>query len=292
MGPTAVGKTSLAIHLAKEFDAEIFSSDSRQIFKEMNIGTAKPSEQELNEIKHHFISTRSIKENYSAGMYENDVIDALSNYFQHADIAILCGGTGLYIDAVIEGLDKFPEITPEAEAKVDTIFNSLGISGLQSELEKLDPEYYLQVDPQNSRRLTRALKVICASGKKYSSFLNQEKPKRTFSTINVLLERPRELLYDRINQRVDNMLQLGQLEEAKSLHAYKDLRALQTVGYQELFEYFDGILDFETAKAEIKKNTRRYAKRQITWFKKYQAFTSHPDEYKAISEYLKSQITS
>ena len=292
MGPTAVGKTSLSIYLAMEFKAEIFSADSRQIFREMTIGTAKPSDEELSKVKHHFVNTRSITENYSAGLYEKEMIDALGKYFQSADIAILCGGTGLYIDAVLEGLDKFPEIPADVEQQIALIFKQTGIEGLQAELKKHDPEYYEQVDFQNSRRLIRALQVICASGKKYSSFLNQEKPKRFFTPINVLLERPREKLYDRINERVDSMLQVGLLEEAKHLHQFKELRSLQTVGYQELFAFFEDQYDLDTAIAEIKKNTRRYAKRQITWFKKYDAFLASPQEPNKILTHIKSELTS
>ncbi len=290
MGPTAVGKTDLSISVAKAFDAEIFSSDSRQVFKETNIGTAKITDEEMQNVKHHFISTRSIHDDYSAGMYENDVIHALGKYFQTSDIAILCGGTGLYIDAVIEGLDKFPTVSAKDEQKVSDIFSANGLLGLQQELKKLDPEYYAIVDIQNSRRLSRALQVICASGKKYSSFLHQEKPKRLFTTINILLERPREELYDRINKRVDNMLQEGLLAEAKILHKHKALRSLQTVGYKELFIHLDGECDLDTAKNEIQKNSRRYAKRQITWFKKYNAFKAHPTQQKEILEYLNLQL--
>jgi len=291
MGPTAVGKTSLAIYLAKEFHAEIFSSDSRQVFKEMNIGTAKVSDKEMKDVKHHFINIRSITEDYSAGNYESEMIQALGKYYQSANIAILCGGTGLYIDAVINGLDKFPPVSKEHEEEVQNILDQKGIEGLQHELKKLDPEYFERVDIQNSRRLSRALQVICASGKKYSSFLNQEKPKRAFETINILLERPREELYERINLRVNQMLENGQLEEAKSLYAHKQLRSLQTVGYQELFSYFDGTLELEEAKSEIQKNTRRYAKRQITWFKKYDAFKVHPNQTDLILKHLQSILS-
>ena len=292
MGPTAVGKTSLAIKLAKTYHAEIFSSDSRQVFKEMNIGTAKITDEEMDQVQHHFINTRSIADDYSAGKYEEEIIDALGKYFQVADIAILCGGTGLYIDAVIKGLDKFPKVTSKEENQIKEIFEKRGIEGLQAELKNLDPEYYQLVDLQNSRRLSRALQVICASGKKYSSFLNQQKPKREFETINILLERPRDELYERINQRVDSMLHSGLLEEAKNLHKQSSLRSLQTVGYKELFAFFDKQYDLETATAEIKKNTRRYAKRQITWFKKYNAFITHPDKQNEILNHIKSQLTS
>ena len=291
MGPTAVGKTSLAIRLAKEFESEIFSSDSRQVFIEMNIGTAKVTEEEQLQVKHHFINTRSISEDYSAGSYEKEMIDALGKYYQERKVAILCGGTGLYIDAVIQGLDQFPKISGVDEQKVSRIFEEKGIEGLQEELKRLDPEYYELVDIQNSRRLIRALQVICASGKKYSSFLNQEKPNREFIPINILLERPREELYGRINLRVDKMLESGLVAEAKSLYPHKELRSLQTVGYQELFKHFDGAIALETAKSEIQKNSRRYAKRQITWFKKYDAFRVHPDQLEEIISYVKKQLT-
>lgn len=291
MGPTAVGKTSSAILLAKEFQSEIFSSDSRQIYREMNIGTAKVTAVELKEVKHHLINHLSISDDYSAGTYESDVIKALSKYYQNSNVAILCGGTGLYIDAVISGLDKFPSITTEAKQKVESIFSDQGIKGLQSKLKKLDPEYFDIVDSQNSRRLIRALEVICASGEKYSSFLNQEKPKRNFTTVNILLERPREELYQRINLRVEQMFKEGLIEEAKALYPHKEKRSLQTVGYQELFAHFDNQYDLEMAKSEIQKNSRRYAKRQITWFKKYDAFKAHPDSIQDILEFVKTQIT-
>jgi len=201
MGPTAVGKTSLAIAVAQAFNADIFSSDSRQIFKEMNVGTAKVTVPEMQGVQHHFISVKSIHDQYSAGTYEAEVINALGKYYQENNIAILCGGTGLYIDAVITGLDKFPKVTSEHELAVAKIYSSGGIEALQNELKKLDPEYFTLVDIQNSRRISRALQVICASGKKYSSFLDQEKPKRVFETINILLERPREELYNRISDQ-------------------------------------------------------------------------------------------
>lgn len=290
LGPTAVGKTDLSLKLAKSFQAEIFSSDSRQVFKEMNIGTAKPNSEELNQIAHHFINTKSIHEKYSAGKYEDEIIPALGKYFQTHKIAILSGGTGLYIDAVLTGLDTFPDISDEIDTKVDSLEKEKGLEFLSQELKTLDPEYFKQVDIHNARRISRALKVIYGSGKKYSSFLNQEKELRTFKIINILLERERQELYERINQRVDLMMKNGQLEEAKSLYQFKDLRSLQTVGYQEIFKYLDGEIDLEFCIDEIKKNSRRYAKRQITWFKKYKAKTFHPTQEKEITQFINQQL--
>ena len=289
MGPTAVGKTSLSLFLAKHFHTEIFSSDSRQIYKEMNIGTAKPSQEELNLVKHHFIDTISIKDNYSAGKYEKEIIPKLEKYFQSNQFAILSGGTGLYIDAVITGLDHFPSISEDIDQRVDKLLEDKGLEYLSQELKTHDPEYYNKVDLQNSRRVSRALKVIYGSGKKYSSFLNQEKPPREFKVINILLDRDREELYQRINQRVDSMFEDGQLEEAKSLYPFKELRSLQTVGYQEIFEYLEGTFDLKNCLEEIKKNTRRYAKRQITWFKKYEVKSFHPSQQIEILDYIKEQ---
>lgn len=290
IGPTAVGKTSLSLSLAKEFGAEIFSSDSRQIFMDMNIGTAKPTSEELNEVVHHFIHKKSIVENYSAGKYEDEIIPALGKYFESHNIAILSGGTGLYIDAVLFGLDSFPEITKEIDNKVDDLEKEKGLDFLKSELQNLDPDYYEKVDLQNSRRISRALKVIYVSGKKYSSFLNQEKAPRIFTSINILLERERAELYDRINQRVDQMIEAGQIDEAKSLNQHKELRSLQTVGYKEIFDYLDGKFDLDFCIEEIKKNSRRYAKRQITWFKKYDAKAFHPQHEKDIIAFINQQM--
>ena len=292
IGPTAVGKTDIAIHLAKKYSAEIFSSDSRQIFKEMNIGTAKPSDKELSQVVHHFIHSHSIQDNYSAGQYEDEIIPALGKYFQGKDIAILCGGTGLYIDAVLFGLDSFPAISNEIEIKVDQLLQKEGLTFLQNEIKRLDPDYYAKVDLQNERRISRALKVIYASGKTYSSFLNRPKKQREFIPINILLERERNNLYQRINTRVDQMFEKGQLEEAKSLHQYKQLRSLQTVGYKEIFSHLDGEIELEQCKEEIKKNSRRYAKRQITWFKKYEAKSFHPSKQNEIEEYINAQIST
>ena len=290
IGPTAVGKTNLSLLLAKKYNAEIFSSDSRQIFKEMNIGTAKPSPLELSQITHHFISTKSIQENYSAGKYEEEILSALGKYFESNNIAILSGGTGLYIDAVLFGLDSFPDIPNEVDLKVDELEKEKGLDFLREELKRLDPDYFTQVDIHNSRRISRALKVIYASGKKYSSFLNQEKETRIFKPINILLHRERPELYERINLRVDYMMENGQIEEAKSLLEFKNLRSLQTVGYQEIFNYLEGEYKLDFCIEEIKKNSRRYAKRQITWFKKYEAKTFHPSQEKEICDFISGEI--
>lgn len=290
IGPTAVGKTGISIRLAQHFNAQIFSSDSRQIYKEMNIGTAKPSPAELNMAQHHFINHISIHETYSAGQYESEALTKLKEYYQKNNVAILVGGTGLYIDAVLTGLDHFPKIDNETDKKVDNLLKEKGLEFLVSELRVLDPSYAQNVDIKNSRRITRALKVIYGSGKKYSSFLNQTKAPRDFIVINILLERQRDNLYDRINKRVDVMMKEGQLLEAKSLYAVRKLRALQTVGYQEIFSYLDQKYDLEFCIEEIKKNSRHYAKRQITWFKKYEATKFHPNQYSQILNFVETKL--
>ena len=266
-GATATGKTSTAIKLAQKLDSEIISADSRQIYKEMSIGTAKPSKDEMQNIKHHFIGHVSIFDNYDAGTYEKEVIDFLDLYFKEKKIAILCGGTGMYIEAVLHGLDEFPDIPGDIKEKLTVLYKEKGISYLQQELKTKDPGYFSKVDINNPHRLIRALSVIEFTGKKFSSFLKGKKKKRNFRHINILLDLPREILYQRINDRVDIMLKHGLIEEARSLYPNRHLKALQTVGYKELFDYFDGKISIDEAIELIKRNSRRYAKRQLTWFK-------------------------
>jgi len=268
IGPTAIGKTKVAIALANHFKTDIISADSRQFFKEMTLGTAVPNADELASATHHFIQHKSILENYSVGDFEKDTLSLLDSLFVANDIVILVGGSGLYVDAVTKGLDSFPEIDPVIRTALNTLFENEGIISLQQKLETLDPEYYKKVDKDNPHRLIRALEVCIGSNKPYSSFLNKEKPARPFNVITVGLAAEREIIYNRINQRVDLMMQEGLLQEAKTLLQYKSLNALQTVGYKELFHYFDGEWTLEFAISEIKKNTRRFAKRQLTWFKK------------------------
>ena len=268
VGPTAIGKTALGIQLAKHFDTEILSADSRQFFKEMEIGTAVPSQEELAQVPHYFIQHKSIFEPYSVGDFEKEAMGLLDGLFQQKDTVVMVGGSGLYVDAVVHGLDEFPEVNPNIRAALNQKLEKNGLSSLQEELKLKDPSYYKIVDLENPHRLIRALEVCRASGQPFSSFLNRPKPKRPFKTLYVGLEAPREVIYERINQRVDLMMQAGLLEEAERLYPHKTLNALQTVGYKELFEYLDGHCTLEFAVSEIKKNTRRFAKRQLTWLRK------------------------
>lgn len=268
VGPTAIGKTALGILLAQHYKTEIVSADSRQFFKEMEIGTAVPSKEELQAAPHHFIQHKSIFDPYSVGDFEKEAIELLEGLFRKHDIAVMVGGSGLYVDAVVSGLDEFPEVDPMIRENLNQRLEEEGLVSLQNELKIHDPEYYKIVDLENPHRLIRALEVSIVAKKPYSSFLDQQKPKRSFKTLYIGLDAPREVIYSRINDRVDLMMEYGLLEEAKKLHAHKHLNALQTVGYKELFEYLDGYCPLEHAISEIKKNTRRFAKRQLTWLRK------------------------
>lgn len=274
VGTTAIGKTSKAIELAKYYNCEIISCDSRQFFKEMTIGTAVPSKAELQEVPHHFIQNKSIFENYSVGDFEREALQKLDELFQKNSTQIMVGGSGLYVDAIVKGFDDFPEIEPVIRDRIKKDYEQKGILFLQNKLKEVDSEYYakLQVEnPQtleNPQRMMRFIEVSVGSGRPYSSFLNQKKNTRNFKTILIGLEAEREVIYNRINQRVDIMINSGLIDEAKELFIHKDLNALQTVGYRELFDYFEGKISLEVAIEEIKKNTRRFAKRQLTWFKR------------------------
>jgi len=274
VGPTAIGKTALSIALAQHFNCEIISCDSRQFFKEMTIGTAVPNQEELNSAKHHFIQNKSIFENYTVGDYEKEALLKLEELFQKNDFAILIGGSGLYVDAVLKGFDEFPEINPEVRFEVNSNYEKLGITYLQEQLQNLDPDYFQKItleNPQtlqNPQRMMRFVEVCIGTQKPYSSFLNQKKNNRNFTPILIGLEADRKVIYDRINQRVDIMMNEGLLQEAKVLYPNKALNALQTVGYRELFSYFDGEFSLPFTIEEIKKNTRRFSKRQLTWFKR------------------------
>lgn len=268
VGPTAIGKTSLGIGLANHFGTEIISADSRQFYREMRIGTAVPSDAELKAAKHHFIQHKSIHEPYSVGDFEKEAILLLDTLFKSKDMVVMVGGSGLYVDAVVHGLDDFPDIDPKIRESLNTKLQKEGLEALQTELKLKDPKYYANVDLGNPHRLIRALEVSIASGKPYSSFLNRKKSKRGFKTLYVGIQADREVIYERINERVDLMMKAGLLEEAKELYRHRTLNALQTVGYRELFEYFDGNCDLNFAVSEIKKNTRRFAKRQLTWLRK------------------------
>lgn len=271
VGATAIGKTSLAVKLAQAFSTEIISADSRQFFKEMTIGTAVPSKKELSAAPHHFIQNKSIFEAYSVGDFERDAIALLENLFKKNQIVIMVGGSGLYVDAVVKGLDNFPKVPSEIREQLNLELNEKGLEALQNELRNADPVYFEKVDIQNPHRVIRALEIYRATGKPYSSFLKKENIQRDFNTLFIGLTINREIIYERINHRVDTMIKEGLIDEAKSLFQYKEENALQTVGYRELFEYFEGKISLEEAILEIKKNTRRFAKRQNTWFKKNEA---------------------
>ncbi len=266
-GATATGKTKMSILLAEKYGADIFSADSRQIYKEMNIGTAKPDEEDLNRANFHFVDHISIREDYSAGRYKRECRAELEKYFEFKDIAILSGGTGLYIDAVFHGLDDFPEVSVQISDFYEKLFLEKGIHTLQKILRKKDPDYAKVVDLSNHRRLTRALSVIEAGGKPYSSYLYRKNDDLDIPMVRIFLTRDRQELYDRINSRVDQMIDEGLVQEVESLYPYRHLRALDTVGYREIFEYLDGNITLEKAIELIKRNTRRYAKRQMTWYR-------------------------
>lgn len=290
VGPTAIGKTSLGILLAKHFQTEIVSADSRQFFKEMEIGTAVPSPSELKEAPHHFIQHKSIFEPYSVGDFEREAMELLETLFQKHNIVVMVGGSGLYVDAVVNGLDEFPEVDPKIRASLDHRLQEEGLESLQNELKDRDPEYYKTVDLDNPHRLIRALEVCISSNVPYSSFLGHNRPARPFKTLYIGLEAPRNIVYERINARVDLMMESGLLEEVTKLHAHKALNALQTVGYKELFEYIDGHCTLEFAVSEIKKNTRRFAKRQLTWLRKNEGILWV--EYDAEPNNMIEQITN
>ena len=268
IGPTAIGKTALSIEIAKQYNCEVISCDSRQFFREMTIGTAAPSTAELAAAKHHFIHNKSIFENYTVGDFEKEAIGKLDELYKNSDYAVMVGGSGLYVDAVLKGFDDFPEINPSVRELVKSRYDELGLSYLQEQLELLDPNYFSTVAKENPQRMMRALEVCIGSGQPYSSFLNLKRNTRNFIPIIIGLEADRSIIYDRINQRVDIMMAQGLLQEAQALYPYKDLNALQTVGYRELFSYFDKEITLDFAIEEIKKNTRRFAKRQLTWFKR------------------------
>jgi len=268
IGPTAIGKTAMAIEIAKHYNCEIISADSRQFFKEMAIGTAVPSKEELAGAKHHFIQHISIFKDYNVGDFERDAIAKLDALYQNNDFAVMVGGSGLYIDAVLKGFDDFPNVDMSVRELLIANYEEKGIEYLQQELQRLDPIHYENVATGNPQRMMRALEVCISSGKPYSSFLNIKKNSRQFIPIVIGLEAERETMYSRINQRVNIMVNEGLLDEAKALYPNKKLNALQTVGYRELFSYFDGEITLDFALEEIKKNTRRFAKRQMTWFKR------------------------
>ncbi len=268
-GPTGIGKSKLSIALAKSLGTEIISCDSRQFYKEMEIGTAVPNQNELAEVKHNFIQHKSIHDIYTVGEFEKDVLGKLKELFKLKNIIIMVGGSGMYADAVMFGLDKFPKVPNKVRSQINLFYQTHGLKSLQQLLLEKDPKYYTRVDINNPMRLIRALEVCISTEKPYSSFLGKKPINRSFISKTIILKCSRTMLYDRINNRVDNMLESGLELEAKNLMKHKDLPSLKTVGYKELFSYFEGKINLEKAISEIKKNTRRYAKRQITWLKRY-----------------------
>jgi tRNA dimethylallyltransferase len=274
VGPTAIGKTALSIALAKHFGCAIISCDSRQFYKEMTIGTAVPNREELASAVHHFIQNKSIFETYTVGDFEREVLHKLDELFLENKVQIMVGGSGLYVDAILKGFDNFPEINENVRMQLNADFEEFRIGYLQQKLKELDTDYYLRLETenpqtlQNPQRMKRFVEVCLGSGKPYSSFLNQKKKARNFTPIVIGLEAEREIMYDRINQRVDQMMKDGLLEEVQQLYPHKNLNALQTVGYRELFDYLERKTTLEFAVDEIKKNTRRFSKRQLTWFKR------------------------
>ena len=267
-GPTASGKTDLAIALAQKLQTEIISADARQFYREMNIGTAKPTVTQLSLVIHHFINSLSIQDDYSAGKFRTDVLKLLTELWKKHDSVVMVGGSGLFIRAVLQGFDEIPETTIEAKQKIGKLFNEEGVEGLQKLLHQLDSAYYQEVDLQNTHRLIRALEICLSTGKPFSSFRKGNKSENDFKVEYFVVDVEREELYERINNRVDEMMKLGLLEETKNLFSFRNLNALNTVGYKELFEFQEGKHSLETAIEKIKQHTRNYAKRQLTWFRK------------------------
>ena len=268
-GPTGIGKTEISINLAKELNTEIISCDSRQFYKELKIGTSPPNDKQLEEVTHHFIYNKSIHDNYNVGMYEDDAIKKINELFTDKDYLILVGGSGLYADSIMYGIDKFPKVSEKVRNNLRNVYEEQGIEFLQIEIKKLDPEYYSKVDLNNHVRLLRALELIKSTGKSFSSMRSGKNKNRDFNTTIINLECSREHLYSRINKRVEEMLEKGLEDEVYNLRHFKDLNTMNTVGYKEFIDYFQNKISYDEAVEKIKQNTRNYAKRQITWFKKY-----------------------
>lgn len=290
-GPTASGKSKVAMELARHFHSEIINADSRQVYKEMNIGVNKPSEEELKTIHHYLIGHKSVFKEYNAGRYEQDALAAITHTFATHDIAILIGGTGLYINAVLNGIDSFPDISGEIKDKVSKLFESGGLEALQNKLLETDPEYAAVVDFKNPRRIARALEIVFTSGLPYSSFKQNQIKSRDFKTITIFIDKDRKSLYNIIDERVDQMIQQGLKEEAKALFPYRYLKALQTVGYSEWFDHFDGkISEIETIE-KIKQHTRNYAKRQWTWWRPLHWPSFESNQLTQILNYINLKIS-
>ena len=286
-GPTAVGKTALCLDIAQHFGIPIINADSRQIYKELKIGTASPTSEQLQLVPHYFVGSLSLTDYYSASLFEQQVLEILSRQFRSHDFALMAGGSMMYIDAVCDGIDDIPTVDDQTRETLKQRLKEEGLEALVEQLKELDPEYYEIVDRQNPRRVVHGLEICLMTGRTYTSFRKREKKERPFRIVKIGLNRPREELYDRINQRVDQMMQQGLLEEAKALYPMRQMNALNTVGYKELFDYLDGRWPLEEAVERIKGNTRRYARKQLTWYKKDpQIRWFHPDEKEQIISYI------
>ena len=286
-GPTAVGKTALCLDIAQHFGIPIINADSRQIYKELKIGTASPTSEQLQLVPHYFVGSLSLTDYYSASLFEQQVLEILSRQFRSHDFALMAGGSMMYIDAVCDGIDDIPTVDDQTRETLKQRLKEEGLEALVEQLKELDPEYYEIVDRQNPRRVVHGLEICLMTGKTYTSFRKREKKERPFRIVKIGLNRPREELYDRINQRVDQMMQQGLLEEAKALYPMRQMNALNTVGYKELFDYLDGRWPLEEAVERIKGNTRRYARKQLTWYKKDpQIRWFHPDDKEQIISYI------
>ncbi|MFD1014960.1 tRNA (adenosine(37)-N6)-dimethylallyltransferase MiaA [Winogradskyella rapida] len=292
VGPTAIGKTALSIKLAQHFNTEIISADSRQFFKEMNIGTAVPSTEELQAAPHHFIQNKSIQTTYNVGDFEREAILKLQELHQKQDVVVMVGGSGLYVKAVKDGLDYFPEVDAQIRTDLNAKFEKDGLEVLHEQLKTLDPKAYRTIAIDNPKRVIRALEICIGTGQPYTSFLTDPEKERPFKTISIGLNAERSIIYDRINQRVDLMVENGLLDEVKGLLPYKDLNALNTVGYKELFQYFEDHHSLDFALSEIKKNTRRFAKRQLTWFRKDPSIEwfDYKTDISQIISYIEAQL--
>lgn len=292
-GPTASGKTKVAIELASHFNTHILSADSRQFYREMNIGTAKPSAEELAQVPHHFINSLSIHEPYDVAKFETDALRLLEELFQHKKVVIVAGGSGLFIKALLEGLDELPAVPKTISAQVRASYEKFGLQWLQQQVLTADPVFFEKTDQCNHRRLLRALEVCLATGRPFSSFLRKKNVARPFKTLEVLLNWPRQPLLQRIDARIDQMMANGLVDEARALYPYRHLNALQTVGYRELFEHFDGKISLPLAIEKIRINTHRYAKRQMTWFRKYGKWQPfEPAEFQSIIPWAEKIIKS
>ena len=293
MGPTAVGKTDISLELAEQLHTSIISADSRQLYADLKIGTAAPTPEQLSRVQHYFVGTLQLPDYYSAAQYAEEVLALLDTLFQQQDVALLTGGSMMYIDAVCQGMDDIPTVDADTRAIVWQRYEEVGLEGIQRELKMLDPEYYAIVDLKNHKRIIHALEICYMTGKTFTSFRQRKTAERPFNIIKIGLNRERSELFSRINLRVDQMMQEGMLEEARKVYPYRHLNSLNTVGYKELFKYLDGEWTLEEAVEKIKRNTRIYAKKQLTWFKKDMSIRwFHPDQRTDIISYINTQLNA